>query len=100
MMVRLIEGDHAEVTLNMGNQEAECSIGDVARTVLEVVGKELTIEPQPATPGSPARRCPDMSRMTELTGYTAKVGLKEGVERTYDWYRREVFDAEDGVTAT
>jgi len=32
-----------------------------------------------------------MARMTEATGYVARISLEEGIGRTYDWYRRHVF---------
>ena len=74
--------------LNIGNQSEELSIGKLAEMIIAVVGKELTIDPKPATPGSPERRCPEMSRTAELTGYRARVPLWEGLERTYEWVQR------------
>jgi nucleoside-diphosphate-sugar epimerase len=79
--------------LNVGNQTPEVTMGELARAICRTVGRDLDIAAQPATPGSPARRCPDMSRMAELTGVRAQVGLEEGLQRTWDWYRREVFDS-------
>jgi UDP-glucose 4-epimerase len=77
--------------LNAGAQEPECTIREVAEVVCRTVGKTLEILPQPPTPGSPERRAPDLTAMTEATGYTPAVGLEEGVRRTYDWYRTNVF---------
>ena len=79
-------------TLNIGNQEQEVSIGEVAEVILAVTGRKLTIVPGPETPGSPSRRCPEMRHTERLTQYRAKVGLREGVERTYAWYRSNVFE--------
>jgi nucleoside-diphosphate-sugar epimerase len=33
-----------------------------------------------------------MSRTIELTEYRPQVGLREGIERTYAWYRANVLD--------
>ena len=85
-------------TVNLGNQTHEVSIGDLAEVVLKVVGRALTVRPAEVTQGSPSRRCPDMSFMTALTGVAAKVPLDEGIARTFDWYRSNVFD-HDGLTA-
>ena len=82
----------AGVVLNLGNETPELAIGTVAEVIVKAVGKRLTIVPQPPTPGSPARRCPDMSRMAALTGYRGRVALEDGVRRTYDWYRAKVFE--------
>jgi nucleoside-diphosphate-sugar epimerase len=78
-------------TLNLGAAEPEVAIGELARLIVSTVGKRLEIVPLPETPGSPPRRCPDVTRTRELTGYEARVGLESGVARTYDWYRRHVF---------
>ena len=78
-------------TLNIGNSTPEVEIGELARTITGVVGRQLTITPAPETPGSPARRCPDVSLLTSLTGVTGRVSLEEGVRRTFEWYRENVF---------
>jgi len=85
--------------LNVGSQSPEVSIGELAMLVQHVVGKRLVIDPQPATPGSPTRRCPDLSRLTELTGCRARVGLEDGLRRTYEWYRAAVFDGDEREVA-
>jgi UDP-glucose 4-epimerase len=78
-------------TINVGRQEPEVRIGALARTVIDVVGRDLEIEPLPPTPGSPARRAPEMSKAAGLLGYTAAVGLEDGIRDTYEWYRANVF---------
>lgn len=87
-------------TLNVGNQSPEITVGALAEVIVRTVGKRLAIDPKPATPGSPARRCPDMSRMLELTGYRGRVSLEEGVQRTYAWYRPMVFEGGETEVAT
>jgi nucleoside-diphosphate-sugar epimerase len=78
-------------TLNLGVQEPEVSIGELAVQIAAAVGKQLAIVPLPTTRGSPLRRCPDVTRMQELIGYAPRCGLASGIERTYDWYRKHVF---------
>jgi nucleoside-diphosphate-sugar epimerase len=79
-------------TLNLGTEAPEVSIGELAQKVIDCVGRRLSIVAKPATPGSPARRCPDMTKTAELTGYRSRVSLDEGIARTFDWYRQNVFD--------
>ena len=81
--------------LNAGAQEPEWTIGELAELVCRTVGKQLEIVPLAATPGSPLRRAPDLTAIRELTGYTPAVGLEDGVRRTYDWYRDNVFASDD-----
>lgn len=88
-----VAAEGAGETLNVGKQAPEISIGDLAGLIVEVVGRRLEIEPLDPHPGSPARRCPDMTRTTEVTGYVAEMSVEDGVRDTYDWYRRNVFEA-------
>ena len=81
----------ANDTFNIGTQTPEVRIGDLARTVLDVVGRDNPVAALPETPGSPARRAPDMGKAIEVTGYRAQVDLPTGVRRTYDWYQDRVF---------
>jgi len=76
---------------NVGNQSEELAVGRLAELVVATVGRQLTLEPGPDTPGSPARRCPDMSRTGTVTGYVAGVSLPIGLRETYQWYRDRVF---------
>ena len=70
----------------------------LAELILRTVGRTAVIAPRPATPGSPARRCPDMREMEAVTGFRAATRLEEGVRRTYEWYRPE-FESRPEATA-
>lgn len=92
IMVRLMERpDCAGQVMNLGRQDPEVTIREVAETCIAATGKSLEIDPKPATPGSPARRAPDMSATTALVDFEAQVDLREGVQRTFDWYRTNIF---------
>jgi nucleoside-diphosphate-sugar epimerase len=84
--------DCAGETLNIGVDEPEVSIGELAELVVETVGTPLEIVALPATPGSPARRWPDLAKTRALTGIRPQVGLPAGLRRTYEWYRGHVFE--------
>lgn len=99
MLVRMMESQNCEgETLNLGNQDPEVTIQELVKVCHRVVGKNQTVLSKPSVPGSPQRRCPDMTRTISLIGYTPTVSLEEGIRRTYDWYSRNVFEG-DGVTA-
>ncbi len=90
----------AHGTFNLGNQDQEVSIGEVARLVVQTVGRsDLEILPLPDTLGSPTRRCPDMKWTVGVTGFRPRVALEDGIRRTYRWYDENVF-ASGGVSAT
>ena len=84
-------------TLNVGNQEPEITIAELAELIVDVVGKELEIVPRGATTGSPERRCPDMTKTFDLTGYRPRVPLEDGVRRTYEAYRAHAFRPAEAV---
>ena len=75
-------------TFNIGNQKPEIKIRDVADIIIKTVGKKIKVLPMPETPGSPKRRCPDMSKTIDITGYSSKVDIYQGIEKTYNWYRK------------
>jgi nucleoside-diphosphate-sugar epimerase len=84
------EGSEGEV-LNVGREEREVSIAELARIVIAVVRKRLEIVRGPEAAGSPRRRCPDMTKTTRVTGYRASTDLEVGIARTYEWYCENVF---------
>jgi nucleoside-diphosphate-sugar epimerase len=79
-------------TFNLGSQAPEVTIGELAKVIVSTVGRDLEIVTGTETQGSPLRRCPDTARATEATDYRPEIGLEEGVRRTYDWYRVNVFE--------
>ncbi|MFC7534747.1 NAD-dependent epimerase/dehydratase family protein [Actinoplanes sp. GCM10030250] len=87
-MVRLMATPEAAGQIvHIGNDREETNIGDLAKLVLRVADRSATLEAEPAPPGSVHRRCPDLGRLRELTGYEPAVTLEEGVRSTFAWYR-------------
>jgi nucleoside-diphosphate-sugar epimerase len=83
--------------LNIGNSSPEVTIGEVAETVVSVVGRRMSVVAGPDTPGSPARRCPDVSRLTALTGVVGTTSLADGIRATFEWYREHAFTGDGPV---
>lgn len=73
--------------VHIGDDTEETNIGDLAKLVLRIAGRDPVIDEVPAPVGSVARRCPDLARLRALTGYEPAVPLEEGVRRTFEWYR-------------
>ncbi len=70
--------------INVGTGE-DIAILDLARMVAEVTGFEGRIETDPSKPDGTMRKLMDVSRLAEM-GWTARIGLREGVEETYRWF--------------
>jgi UDP-glucose 4-epimerase/UDP-glucuronate decarboxylase len=83
--------------VNIGDDTQVTKIADLASLVLGVCGESPRIETRPAPPGSVARRCPDLAKLRDLTGYEPKVPLAEGLRRTMEWYRASVEPGWDGT---
>jgi UDP-glucuronate decarboxylase len=87
-MIRLMASDAAVGEIvHIGDDSAETNIADLAKLVLRIAGVSPSLELLSAPAGSVARRCPDLSKLRELTGYEPSVPLEEGVRRTFEWYR-------------
>jgi len=74
-------------TFNIGNQEQEISIRDLVTIIAEVLGRKIKINELPNTIGSPARRCPNISKIVQYIDCSPLIHLKEGVLLTYQWYK-------------
>jgi dTDP-glucose 4,6-dehydratase len=76
-------------TVNIGSN-AEISVGDTLEMIREIMGREVEFlqDPERLRPaGSEVFRLwADNSLMRELTGWSPKVGLREGLSRTVDWF--------------
>lgn len=93
MLIKIAESeDCINETVNLGISVPEITIGELADIVIKTLGKKLKKKSLQAHQGSPSRRCPDMDKVEELTGYRANTRLEEGVRKTYEWYRENIFE--------
>jgi UDP-glucose 4-epimerase len=68
----------------------ETTLTDLARTLLKVMGSDLSIEygPVRALTAVP-RRLADTRLAWERLGFEARVGIEEGLTRLVAWWRRQ-----------
>lgn len=78
--------------INLGVGE-EISIGDLAHMIMSVVGREVPIvtesERERPALSEVERLLSNNSLARELSGWFPEVGLREGIQRTVDWFSRE-----------
>lgn len=92
MLLMMPEADGE--AFNVGNAE-EMSIAATARTMAEVAGPpSLPVVFQASAEAAylvdnPQRRCPDLSKLHRMTGFTAQVMLRQGLARALASYREE-----------
>ena len=83
VMCILARGEHLNI-YHVGNPE-EIAIGEVARMVVERLGREAQIVPGEAPSGATPRRSPDVTKLAGL-GYRPRISLAEGLPPVVDWY--------------
>jgi dTDP-glucose 4,6-dehydratase len=72
--------------VNLGNPE-EFTVADFARLILRVTGSDSPVEHLPLPVDDPARRCPDITRASQVLGWQPQSRVEDGVRRTVEWFR-------------
>jgi UDP-glucose 4-epimerase len=72
--------------INLGNDQEEVSIIDLASRLFDLSGFRPRLENLPAPEGSIHRRCPDITKARDLVGFYPQTNLEAGLRKTYDWY--------------
>lgn len=83
--VHLMDRYDADEPINVGTGE-DLEIAELARLIADVVGYRGTIEFDPSRPDGTPRKLLDVSRL-HGTGWRHRTSLRDGVRRTYEWYR-------------
>lgn len=94
-------GDATDQVFNVATG-VETSLLELAHALIEVMDADVSVEfgPERAAAKVP-RRLASTTKATEVLGFTAEVGLVEGLRRLVDWWRTErAAEAAKGVVAT
>jgi UDP-glucuronate decarboxylase len=95
-MWQVLLSDVHGAVFNVGNDEREISISNLARLVRRVAGcPALPIEQRVSADAhyltdNPKRRCPDLTRLRTQFGWRPEVSLAHGLARTLRWYRTQL----------
>lgn len=73
--------------VNLGNP-GEFTIEQLAHMVIEMTGSQSKVEYRPLPKDDPIQRQPDISLARQHLGWTPKVELKEGLQRTIEYFDR------------
>ncbi len=84
-IVRLA-GSSVHLPVNIGNPD-EWTILECAREVLAVTGSKSEIQFDPLPEDDPARRRPDITRARTMLGWEPKIALREGLERSLEYFQ-------------
>ena len=84
-MLHMVENGHND-TVNLGSGEG-VKISDIANTIGKYFDKEVKYDK--SKPNGDMKRLMSMRRAQEL-GFNPRVKLKDGIEKTIDWYLYEI----------
>jgi UDP-glucuronate decarboxylase len=91
-ILRMMNGpDDFHGPVNLGNQ-GELTILELAKLVIELTGSKSQIVHRPLPQDDPTRRQPDISLARTMLGWEPKVPLREGLQKTIDWFRSIKWD--------
>ncbi len=92
-LIRLMAtGDSVTGPVNLGDPHETTVLG-VASVVMNALGRPMDINSLPLPEDDPFRRQPDISRARELLRWEPKVDLRDGVQRTIDYFRGQLEEA-------
>jgi dTDP-glucose 4,6-dehydratase len=84
-IVRLSRSEE-HLPVNVGNPN-EWTILECAKEVLAVTGSKSEIALKPLPQDDPTRRRPDITRARTLLGWEPKISLREGLEKSLEYFR-------------
>ncbi|HDZ75642.1 MAG TPA: SDR family oxidoreductase [Aurantimonas coralicida] len=71
--------------VNLGNP-VETTVGELAETILAMIGSRSRLMTLPCPVDDPRRRCPDISKARMLTDWEPRVALADGLARTISYF--------------
>ena len=71
--------------VNVGNDQ-EIEILHLANRIKELASSESNLSFHPLPEDDPKRRCPEIDRIKEFTGWVPRIKIKEGLKRTINWF--------------
>lgn len=78
-------------TINIANGE-RISLNQLLQEVQDLTGKgDITVDYKPPRAGDVLHSLADISRARELLGFKPRVGLREGLQLTIDWWKQSRF---------
>jgi UDP-glucuronate decarboxylase len=72
--------------INLGNPNCEVSLNQLVEIFEESTGKKLSVQYVDFTENDPKRRKPDIEKARKLLGFEPKIGIREGLMKTMDYF--------------
>ncbi|SDY33127.1 NAD-dependent epimerase/dehydratase family protein [Halopenitus persicus] len=98
-MIRAMANKTDGEAVNLGNGKEVVSINDLAETIIEISGKDLTIEHDTSKPTGTDKYAADTTLMEESLDWHPEVTLEDGVREVYEW-AEEKLASEQAIEGT
>ena len=85
-LVKMMNRENFQGPVNLGNP-AEFTVLELAKKVVNLSHSRSKIVFKPLPLDDPVRRCPDISLAKDKLGWEPRVGLKEGLLKTIEYFR-------------
>ncbi|MEA1913468.1 MAG: UDP-glucuronic acid decarboxylase family protein [candidate division WOR-3 bacterium] len=87
-LMKLMESGYCE-PVNIGNPY-ELTIKEFADIIADLIGVPRKYEYKELPENDPLRRKPDISRAKQVLNWEPEIPLKEGLQRTIEWFRKKL----------
>jgi len=87
--IEMLTNSDYDKPLNIGSDRL-VTIDDLAKIVIKISGKKLTIKHDLSKPQGVRGRNADLTLIKRVLGWEPKISLEEGLRRTYRWILSQV----------
>ena len=84
-----MESNVLQNPINIGNP-SEITILELADKICEITKSKSKVLHKPLPFDDPVQRCPDISKITTLTGWSPTVSLEDGLKKTITYFKKEL----------
>ncbi|WP_049921398.1 NAD-dependent epimerase/dehydratase family protein [Halopiger djelfimassiliensis] len=97
-MIRTIESKADGDPINLGNGQEVVTINELAETIIEISGKDISIEHDLSMPTGTDKYAADTAKMEQALDWSPTTTLESGLSDVYEWAAEEL-DAKDQAFA-
>lgn len=87
-LMKIMEHSQTPDSINVGGCEM-VSMGNLLNIVIKLLGTDNEVIWDTTKPNGHERRESDVTRLKEVTNWTAETKLEDGIRKTIEWYRRK-----------
>jgi nucleoside-diphosphate-sugar epimerase len=98
-MLRAIERKADGEPINLGNSKEVVSMNDLAELIIDISGKDLSIEHDLSKPTGTDKYACDMTRMKDELNWEPEIPLREGLEEVYEYAEAELEGTKQPIVA-